>query len=753
MDRFMKAKKLLCLFFAFLMAVCCLTGCENGAGKDAAGADEKLTAQDFAHSRVGISTGSYPAQLLPKLFPEADFSEFNTAADMVLALSQGKIDICAYDASYYTCMRWEGMNISRLEEPLEASDYGMIFKKGANLELQAQMNDFIARIRENGTYDALQAKWFGNAEPTEFEDYTTLTGENGTLKIAASPDIKPFAYLKEDLIVGYDIEVLTLFAREYGYALDVETVAFASILMGVSQGKYDIGTSGITITAERAESVDFSDPYHHEDIIFMITGSGENSLSRFEYAKLGVVTGSLYSGYSSEQFPGATISEFNNFADVLMALKQGKVDGTMLDKPNFNSVKRTDRELSCITVPACSVEIGFGFQKNDGGDALQAQMNEFLDKLRAEGKIDAMIEKWYGETEPNESVPLENLADNSKKLKVSIDTTRKPFVYMYEGQPVGFEMEVLYLFCEEYDYSVAIEDVSFASGLAGLAGEKYDLVCGGLYMTPERKQSVNFSEPYMIADVVMATYERSGFESFFASFRESFDKTFIRESRWKLVLQGVLTTLVISLFAVLGGTVLGFALYMAARSEYKALSCITRVFARIYSKLIAGTPTLVVLMILFYVVFGKTDLSGIIVAIIGFILTFGSFVYGQLDLTVDGVDRGQTEAAYALGYSRNKTFFRIVLPQAMKMFVPVYSAEIIGLIKATSVVGYIAVNDLTKVGDIIRSNTYEAFFPLIAVAVIYFIITWGVAILLDQLRKKTEPKRRKNKNILKGVVR
>ena len=251
----------------------------------------------------------------------------------------------------------------------------------------------------------------------------------------------------------------------------------------------------------------------------------------------------------------------------------------------------------------------------------------------------------------------------------------------------------------------------------------------------------------------MAVYERSGFENFFASLSESFQKTFIRESRWKLILEGIVTTVIISLFAILGGTVLGFLLYLSARSKYKVVSRITKVIAKVYSRLIAGTPALVILMLLFYVVFGQIDVDGIIVATVGFVLIFGAFVYGQLELTVEGVDKGQTEAAYALGYSRNRTFFRIVLPQAMKMFIPVYSSEIIGLIKATSVVGYIAVNDLTKMGDIIRSNTYEAFFPLIAVAVIYFLITWGASALLNIVRIKLEPKRRKNKNVLKGVVR
>ena len=114
---------------------------------------------------------------------------------------------------------------------------------------------------------------------------------------------------------------------------------------------------------------------------------------------------------------------------------------------------------------------------------------------------------------------------------------------------------------------------------------------------------------------------------------------------------------------------------------------------------------------------------------------------------MEGVDRGQTEAAYALGYGRNRTFFRIVLPQAMKMFAPAYSAEIVSLVKATSVVGYIAVNDLTKVGDIIRSNTYEAFFPLIVVAIIYFLITCGITAVLDLLRRKTDPRKRTRKNL------
>ena len=168
--------------------------------------------------------------------------------------------------------------------------------------------------------------------------------------------------------------------------------------------------------------------------------------------------------------------------------------------------------------------------------------------------------------------------------------------------------------------------------------------------------------------------------------------------------------------------------------------------------MIAGTPVVVILMILFYVIFGKVrDMSGILVAIIGFTLTFGAFVYDHMTVSVSSVDRGQTEAAYALGYTKNKTFFRIIFPQAMTIFLPSYCGQAVELIKATAVVGYVAVNDLTKMGDIIRSNTYEAFFPLIATAVIYFLLTWILASLLKLLKLRFEPKRRRKEDILKGV--
>ena len=167
--------------------------------------------------------------------------------------------------------------------------------------------------------------------------------------------------------------------------------------------------------------------------------------------------------------------------------------------------------------------------------------------------------------------------------------------------------------------------------------------------------------------------------------------------------------------------------------------------------LIHGMPVVVLLMILYYIVFGSVAISGTVVSVIAFTLIFGSGVFGMLTTGVGAIDKGQTEAAYALGFTDRRTFYRIILPQALPHFMPQYKGQITSLIKATAVVGYVAVQDLTKMGDIVRSSTYEAFFPLISVAVIYFILAAILTFIVNRIEIHVDPRRRSSENILKGV--
>ena len=167
--------------------------------------------------------------------------------------------------------------------------------------------------------------------------------------------------------------------------------------------------------------------------------------------------------------------------------------------------------------------------------------------------------------------------------------------------------------------------------------------------------------------------------------------------------------------------------------------------------LVQGMPVVVLLMILYYIVLGKVSISGTWVSVIGFTFIFGAAVFMMLKTGVGAIGAGQMQAAYALGYTERKAFFRIVLPQAVPHILPTYIGQVTALIKATAVVGYIAVQDLTKMGDIIRSRTYEAFFPLISVAVIYFVLAGILNALVRRFGRLLDVKRRRNGMLLKGV--
>ena len=163
-------------------------------------------------------------------------------------------------------------------------------------------------------------------------------------------------------------------------------------------------------------------------------------------------------------------------------------------------------------------------------------------------------------------------------------------------------------------------------------------------------------------------------------------------------------------------------------------------------------PVVVLLMILYYIIFSEAKISGVFVSVIAFTLIFTAAVFTMLKAGVSTVDTGQMEAAYSLGYTDRKAFFKIILPQALLHVMPSYKTQIKSLIKATAVVGYVAVQDLTKMGDIIRSRTYEAFFPLIAVAVFYFLLAAVLIWIVNKVEIRTLPQRKagEKKHIKKG---
>ena len=212
---------------------------------------------------------------------------------------------------------------------------------------------------------------------------------------------------------------------------------------------------------------------------------------------------------------------------------------------------------------------------------------------------------------------------------------------------------------------------------------------------------------------------------------ESFSNNLIAEDRYRMILDGLQVTLIITISAAILATILGGLLCWMRMNQRAWL----RDVAKVFINLMRGTPVLVLLMLMYYVVMAPLDATGIVVAIVTFSMNTAAYICEMLRTTIQGIDRGQTEAGLALGFTQRKTFIRIILPQVIRSVLPVYQGEIISLLKGTSIVGYIAVADMTRASDLIRSRTFDAFFPIIVTAIIYFLMAWLIGQLLQNLVK------------------
>ncbi|MEF9853697.1 MAG: amino acid ABC transporter permease [Hydrogenoanaerobacterium sp.] len=209
-------------------------------------------------------------------------------------------------------------------------------------------------------------------------------------------------------------------------------------------------------------------------------------------------------------------------------------------------------------------------------------------------------------------------------------------------------------------------------------------------------------------------------------------RNLIAENRWKLILEGLSNTIIIALGAIIIGTVIGAVMALMRVSRSKILNGISFV----YITVIRGVPVVTQLMIFSFIIFAKTGMPKLLIATIGFGINSGAYVAEIFRAGIQGVGVGQVEAGRSLGLSGGQTLRSIILPQAFKAVLPTYTNEFVVLIKETSIAGYVTIRDLTKVSDMIRNTTYNAWVPLFAAAIIYLALTLGLSQLFAVLERK-----------------
>lgn len=224
---------------------------------------------------------------------------------------------------------------------------------------------------------------------------------------------------------------------------------------------------------------------------------------------------------------------------------------------------------------------------------------------------------------------------------------------------------------------------------------------------------------------------------FISSIGDSFYQSVIYDNRYKFILEGLFHTVLIAFFAVIIGIIIG-VLVALIRNNYEnngKMKFLSKV-CRFYVDVVRGTPVILQLMIIYYVIFKSVDISTVVVGVLAFGINSGAYVSEIIRSGIQSVPIGQTEAGYSLGLKYNQVMKFIVLPQAIKNVLPALGNEFITLLKETSVGAYIGIIELTKASDIIASRTYDYFFPLLIIALIYLIMTLGLSSLVSKMERK-----------------
>lgn len=402
----------------------------------------------------------------------------------------------------------------------------------------------------------------------------------------------------------------------------------------------------------------------------------------------------------------------NSEADAVQAVRQGLADAYVGDEIMLTAVDQKRLGMKTAFRGEECFDVAFAIKK--GNDELARQMNAFF----ASVPLDSIIGYWISGT-PAVAEPAYEILPDAKPFRCVCGVNLAPVSFIADGgEWQGFDADVLRRFAHAQGrpFEMKFQDVS--SAVIAVQTGQADVFSGCLFITEERQRSMDFTDPYYKCHPAYFIADRGNKEQM--TRMERLRMNLLTENRWRLITDGLIETLIITIFSILLGTVLGVGVCACRRSRRGWL----RKTADLYSDFINGIPTLVLLLIMFYVVFASSGISATIVAIITFALCFASSSGNIFDSAISSVPNGQTEAGLSLGFTPFKTFTGIVFPQALRKGMPLYIGECVALLKNTSIVGYIAIQDITRASDLIRSRTFDALVPLLIVTVLYFILAW-----------------------------
>ena len=440
----------------------------------------------------------------------------------------------------------------------------------------------------------------------------------------------------------------------------------------------------------------YHEPHCEEDLSGLVLATSNGSYYQQKY----------------ENRPDVRLFLTSTEADGVQAVRQGHADVYVSDEVMLTKADLQRLGMKKAFVGDECFDVAFAIKK--GNTELAAQLNAFL----ASVPIHDIVDYWINGGDAVEE-PAYTITPGAEPIRCACAVNIAPVCYLGDGgRWEGFDADILQRFAHSVGRPCELSFQDVGAAIMAINTGKADVFSGCLFTTEERQKSMDFTNPYYKCHPGYFIVDHSS--DAHMGLGERIQMNLIKENRIKLIWDGLVETVKITFFAILLGTILGIGVCACRRSKRRWV----RGLADLYGDFINGIPTLVLLLILFYVVFANSDMSASLVAIVAFAMCFASSAGSIFDTSISAVPKGQTEAGLSLGFTPFKTFMGIVFPQALRKGLPLYTSECISLLKNTSIVGYIAISDLTRASDLIRSRTFDALIPLLVITIIYFILAW-----------------------------
>ena len=736
----------------FLIIIGLFTACSK---QEIVYTDEERTYLDYVNTGkiIAVEAGDVYGDVARDIFKAKEIPEFLNVADKLEALRLGSVDAVLLGHSYIRQLLDSGMypDLEYLWVPKEVyvNESANVFH---TIELQQQFNAWLEVIKADGTYDKVVNRWIGAPLPNE-EDIPRFefTGENGILRVAETGYFPPLTYLdSNNHLVGFGPEMVSLFALHLGMRPQWTLMSYENILPFVVTGRADMSGCDLAITDYREENVIFGEPTVITQAVLIVPGVVHKSLSYndFRGKRLGTIAGTVTE--RTIQLIGGVPVLYKDESGGMEDVRLGRTEGymTSLDRAQTMAEVLGVDTFDIIPIPKEIFSAPLASISHD--QALIDRFNIFLAEINDGGMLAEIQARWFGgDRDLDSPIPEITNTGSNGKLVVAICSGSLPYVFsIKDGEYSGYSVELALRFGAYESKTIEFVDMDFGGLIPYIVSKKADMAFADITITEERKRSVIFTDPIFeethaililkqntptFAYSDMIDEKNQGFiQSTIIWLKMGVERNLITDNRWKLVIDGFKVTLIISLFAQLFGTIFGgFICYLLLRKNR-----LLKWLGKLYCGLINGTPMVVLLMISYYIIFGGTKISNVLVAILAFTMMVGSGVAQTLKGAIDTVDVTEIEAARSLGFSAIGAFLKITLLQAIKRALPAYTKGFVELVKATAIVGYIAIQDLTRAGDIIRSRTYDAYFPILFVAMIYLTVTTICIIIFNHVIKR-----------------